>query len=476
MNSASLRRWVVTSVIVSILFAVGGAHAPVQARAGLGPAAEGAAVDLAKQLTSFMVEERFEEVAAHFGPRLEGALSASDLAAVWTSLPLQVGTLKDVGEPWVAATEPQVLVRTPLYFAAATMDLVFGFDSDFLLGTLVLAPHEPRPPAGPDTGATHDVGTSSGAAPPPVPAGDSTPPYADVQRFEEYELTFGVPGFPLGGTLTLPVGDGPFPAVVLVHGSGPHDRDETTGPNKPFRDLAWGLASRGVAVFRYDKRTLVHGAAMAADPVMTADDKVIIDAVEAARMLSARDDIGRVYIVGHSLGGMLAPYMALEAPHVSGLVLMAANARPLGTLILEQVDYLLSGHAVPGTEPMLQAMRADAQRLAAGDFDGVHALLGAPVHYWLDLESRDHVGTAAALPQPMLILHGGRDYQVTTTEFEMWKEALSHKHNVTFRLYPDLNHLFMSGVGPATPVEYGVPGFVAAEVIEDIAAWIHALD
>src|SRR5690606_9612075 len=136
---------------------------------------------------------------------------------------------------------------------------------------------------------------------------------------------------------------------------GPTDRDETALMNKPFRDLAWGLASRGIAVFRYDKRTYVHAQAMAADLDMTVDDETIVDAVEAVRMLRARDDISRVYVAGHSQGGKLAPYMALEEPGIDGIILLAANARSIGELTLAPIDYLLSGYAAPCTEAALEA-------------------------------------------------------------------------------------------------------------------------
>ena len=523
--------WALLVAAAAVLaVAAGGAAAHGQAAPsapGPGPEAgpeagpgESQVIALSQELVEAMMAGRFEDVTDRFGPAIAGALSPQELGAIWSSLPLQVGPLAAVGEPWLAAAEPLRLVRVPLYFEAAQLDLVFGFDDDLLLGTLVFVPHEPRPqaaperapepapalPSGADVSATSDAapaapageGESAGepgaapddrepgaavaeAAPEPEMAGGAPPrqapdgpPYADPSRFEEYELTFGLPEFPLGGTLTLPKGEGPFPAVVLVHGSGPHDRDETALMNKPFRDLAWGLASRGIAVFRYDKRTYVHAQAMAADPDMTVDDETIVDAVEAVRMLRARDDISRVYVAGHSQGGMLAPYMALEEPGIDGLILLAANARSIGELTLAQIDYLLSGYAAPGTEAALEAMRPEVERLVAGDLEGIDVLLGIPAGYWADFQNRDQTGVAAALPQPMLILQGARDYQVTVTDFELWQEALAHKDNAAYRLYPGLNHLFMPGEGPGTPLEYARPGFVAEEVIEDMAAWIHA--
>lgn len=469
---------VTCSLLTAVLvFGAIGGGVPALAQDGHSAPAAGAAIDMAHQLTTLLLAGELEEIVARFGPTMAGQLSADELGAVWASLPLQVGSLQDVGEPWIAGLEPFVFVRTPLHFEYVTLDLVYGFDAELLLGTLAFVPHEPQPEAG--TGST--TAAAPGNVRPEQAASEghddavvSVPPYANLDLFEEIELTFGLPQFPLPGTLTLPRGDGPFPAVVLVHGSGPQDRDETTGPNKPFRNLAWGLASRGIAVFRYDKRTLVHGAAMAVDPTMTVDDETIVDAVEAVRMLQERGDIAKIFIGGHSQGGMLAPYMALQEPSIDGLVLLAANARPIDTLIAEQFEYLLSIDVELDNEAMLRALLPDAQRLAARDFDGVDALLGIPVHYWIDFTSRDHVGVARELSQPMLILQGGRDYQVTVAEFELWQEELAGKPNVSFRLYPDLNHLFVPGEGEPSPMEYDIPGFVPEEVISDIANWIHA--
>src|SRR5206468_6047038 len=146
------------------------------------------------------------------------------------------------------------------------------------------------------------------AAPPPKEF--AVPPYAKPDSFVEESVTVGKDGeWPLPGTLTVPKGDGPFPAVILVHGSGPHDRDESIGPNKPFRDLAGGLASRGVAVLRYEKRTREHGAKMMAAAPITVKEEVLDDALAAVKLLRREKgvDAGRVYILGHSLATTKAP-------------------------------------------------------------------------------------------------------------------------------------------------------------------------
>jgi hypothetical protein len=98
--------------------------------------------------------------------------------------------------------------------------------------------------------------------------------------------------------------------------------------------------------------------------------------------------------------------------------------------------------------------------------------LGVTAAYWLDLRGYKPVEVAKLLRQPMLILQGGRDYQVTEADFNLWKQALSSRDDVVFKFYPDLSHLFTVGKGKATPGEYNTPGFVSETVVNDIAAWI----
>src|SRR5690606_19348563 len=127
----------------------------------------------------------------------------------------------------------------------------------------------------------------------------------------------------LPGTLALPKGKAPgagFPAVVLVHGSGPQDRDETVGANRPFLDIARGLAAQGIAVLRYDKRTQARPQDFAAGDY-TVDDETTNDAITAVAALGAAEGIDpdRIHVLGHSQGAMLAPRIAAHSGHVAGL-------------------------------------------------------------------------------------------------------------------------------------------------------------
>ena len=165
------------------------------------------------------------------------------------------------------------------------------------------------------------------------------PPYSKPDSFTEREVSFGAEGWKLPGTLSVPKGEGPFAAVVLVHGSGPHDRDQTIGPNKIFRDLAEGLASKGVAVLRYEKRTKVHGAKLIEVKTITVREEAIDDAVAAAALLASQPEVNpSAWSCRHSLGGYLAP-RSPTVGKLAGYISMAGNTRPLEDLVVEQSEY-----------------------------------------------------------------------------------------------------------------------------------------
>lgn len=287
--------------------------------------------------------------------------------------------------------------------------------------------------------------------------------------------------FKLPGLLTLPLDAKNVPVVILVHGSGPNDRDETVGAYKPFRDIAWGLAERGIASIRYDKRTKVYGAKFAPEGKADYDTETVDDALAAidlAQTIGAIDT-ARVYVLGHSLGAMLAPRIAERAEgRPAGIIMLAGNARPLEDLLVEQLEYVssLGTPLPPNMQPDAVQKQADnVKKIGTDAYDETIGLpLGVPQSYWAFSNAYHQVEVARRLALPMLILQGERDYQVTMEDFGIWQSALSKKPNVVLKSYPSLNHLFHEGQGKATPAEYmgggkAMPGYV----LDDIANWMN---
>jgi dienelactone hydrolase len=279
------------------------------------------------------------------------------------------------------------------------------------------------------------------------------------------------------GTLTLPRGTGPFPAAALLSGGGPFDRDGTAGPLKPLKDLAWGLATRGVASIRFDKVSAVHADVLAEMLEFTAADEYLRYARDAFRLLSQHPDIApdRIHLVGHSMGAKMAPRVAEAEPEIAGLVLLAADAIPMQRSAVRTVRYLVSLGLVPADAAL--AMERAAAVVDSPELSSSTATedlpLGYSGAYWLDLRSYDPVATAQKLTQPMLILQGARDYQVTEAEdLALWRTGLADRPDVDIRVYPTANHMFTPGTGPSTPAEYSTPANIEPEVVEDIVRWI----
>jgi len=307
------------------------------------------------------------------------------------------------------------------------------------------------------------------------------PPYVDRARFDERALRVGAGRWAIDGTLTIPRGKN-VPAVVLVHGSGPQDRDQTLGPNKPFKDLAWGLASRGVAVLRYDKRTHQHAAAVKAHigEALTLREETVDDALAAAQSVRGQPEIdsGRVFVLGYSLGGTAIPRIARRDRDLAGFVIMAGGAQPLEKSLIAQLEHVvtLDGKVSQAEKEILDKLRAQAELvrvLTAGSHVRPEQLpLSLPAPYWLDLKAHPLAALLRDERRPFLVVQGQRDYQVTAADLAIWRGALAGAE-ATFETYPDLNHLFAAGTGQSSPTEYQQPGHVAAEVVRDLAGWIH---
>ncbi|HUA32069.1 MAG TPA: alpha/beta fold hydrolase [Candidatus Binataceae bacterium] len=297
-------------------------------------------------------------------------------------------------------------------------------------------------------------------------AASSKPPsYIRAAAFTAREVEVDGGGAALGGTLTIPNGNGPFPGAVLVHGSGPNDRDENLEANHPFLDIAEGLSSSGIAVLRYDKRSRVHPELLKG----TVQTEVIDDAVAAVALLKHQPQVNpaRVFVVGHSLGALLAPEIAFRAK-AAGAIMLAPPGLPLEDIIARQARYpWVSPQGIPQADESARLIKAKA--LAPNQpVPGMHETAG----YFYDLDSRDEVGYARKLGKPILILHGTRDFQIVDEDIDVWRKGLASTPNVRIDELPGLNHLFIAGTGKPGPNEYMVPSYVAPEVIAKVSSFI----
>jgi alpha-beta hydrolase superfamily lysophospholipase len=292
------------------------------------------------------------------------------------------------------------------------------------------------------------------------------PAYSDPGTFTALEVTVGDDEWKLPGTLLMPKGAGPFSAVVLVQGSGGQDRDESVRAIKVFRDLAEGLATKGIAVLRYDSRKFVFRARCEADPEFTLTKESVEDAVRAAAVLRRQPGVepARIFVLGHSLGGYATPRIIAADPKLAGAIVMGGNSRPFGEVIRDQKEWEI------GLKP--EPTPADRARLDELRKNPEAALATWGAKYVADLRRYDPAAMARTSTIPMLVLQGERDFEITMRDFEGWKAGLAGRKGATLRSYPRLNHLFIAGEGKGTLAEYERPGHVEAEVVGDIAAWI----
>jgi dienelactone hydrolase len=389
---------------------------------------------------------------------MKRALPPKKLKEAWESITAQAGSYQRRLGTRTETQAPFTIVLVTCRFQTAPLDAKVVFDAADEVAGLFFLP------------GNHHAEESA------------TPPYANRSGFDEKDIMVGAGRWALPGTLSVPKGDGPFPAIVLVHGSGPHDRDETIGPNKPFRDLAWGLASKGIAALRYEKRTKHHAVlrSLAAKSGLTANEEAVDDALAAVDLLRRTPGIAKdkIYVLGHSLGGMLVPRIGLRGKQIAGLIVLAGTTRPLEDVILQQVDYLsmLDGQISDEEERHLDRLKQQAALVKSPtlsrDTPSTELPLGIPASYWLDLRGYDPVEEAKTLQHPLLILQGERDYQVTAADFDRWHNGLQGKQGVTFRTFPNLNHLLIKGKGRSEPAEYDIPGHVDEQVIRCIVAWL----
>lgn len=296
---------------------------------------------------------------------------------------------------------------------------------------------------------------------------------------KEIEVELGENRTPLNGIICSPKDIDGTPVVIFVHGSGQSDYDETIYNNKPFKDIAEGLAANGITSLRYNKRYFQHATSAPAD--ITIEDEVLDDVKLAIDFVKNYEGLenSKIFIIGHSLGGMLAPYIAQTNDEVDGIVCLAGSPRRLEDIILDQNIALLETTDNLTEEEKQNILDSQVipyvnmvKELKEGD-ESIY-LFNVPSIYWLSLNKIDTAEISKNLSIPMLILQGDADFQVfVENDFNLWKNILKDNDNAEFKLYANLNHLFMQTIGKKDVTEYQKKQHVDEQVITDIAEWIN---
>ncbi|MBP7461563.1 MAG: alpha/beta fold hydrolase [Candidatus Delongbacteria bacterium] len=412
---------------------------------------------ISTDIASALVKKNFQSVAKRFSPDLAKVLNPEIMENYWNSYVSTMGPFQRLGSVRSESEGKSEIYYVDCIYEKNQISLKIVYDSAFNVNGLSFTPKESQ-------------------------ANYQLPSYADSTSLTPEEVTLGHKGWELPGSLFLPAKDGKFPAVVLIHGSGPQDRYATIGPNKFFLDLAYGLVHQGFAVLCYEKRTRQYASRYADGTVrdITVKDETIDDAVAAGQFLKSHPRIkaDKIFLAGHSLGGMLIPRIDQQTSLFAGYVIMAAPARPLEDILLEQLNYAyaIDGELTAQDSAALADLKKKIEMVKSPALSSKTPITSLPYNtpagYWLDLRGYAPAQQAKLIRKPVLIVQGQRDYQTTYPDYKEWQAALQKNKNVTFKAYPDLNHLFMVGQGMSYPNEYNVPNHVDLQMISDMAKWM----
>ncbi len=405
----------------------------------------------AKEVIDLFKQEKFAEAYNQMSAIMKRKIDVEQLQGIWDGLIMQYDTIQSIGEPVVSEKDTFIVTVTPVHFNKTKLGLQLTFEpSHKICGIFIVPLTYPYQPAD----------------------------YVNTSRFYEVKKNVPDPAFPSEGVLTIPNGNKKVPLIIIVGGSGPTDKDLTMGSNKIYKDFAWGLAAKGIAVYRYDKRTFKFGAELAKNKNVTVNEEYLLDLKLIVKMLIKKDEIDakQIYIMGHSEGGYLLPYFAKNLSGIKGYLSLAGNYSKLTELIPKHISY--RAMQMKNIEEKNQILKEMPKALYARDRftkespdDSLPFGFTTAYLWYLNENSPQKIGKAL-MKKPVFFLQGARDYQVTPDELDLWKMTLAQSTEATFKMYPALNHIFLSGTGLSNPAEYEKPGNVPEEVINDIASWV----
>lgn len=401
------------------------------------------------QMAVEMAEGSFENVVKDFAKEIAKQLDQQSLEAAWKQTSGELGSYKTVNSSVFIQKGEKASVEIVLLYEKNGLKVTFMYDKNNKIEGLWLNYASPEQPL------------------------------AETKEYKEEAVKIGEGEMQVDGRLTLPKNVKNPPVVILVQGSGQTDMDETIGAqgNKPFQDIAYGLAEKGIASIRYNKRYYQHP--KLATEFVAIQEEVLND-VDLAIALANQDkrlNSDRIYILGHSLGGMLAPEIAYRNEHVSGIIVLAGTPRKLEDVILQQnkdAVNAMTDKTEQEKAAILEPVIQEIEKIRQTTPESQHTIiLGVNSEYWASLNQIDTPEILKEITIPMIILQGEEDFQISMKDdFQMWHQLLDGRENVEFKSYKGLNHLFMTSNGLKNIQEYNVKSKVEAIVINDISIWI----
>lgn len=409
--------------------------------------------DQAAEVVQWLIQNRSGKVYRSFNHELKDQISKKQFNQIYTGLIKVYGMPESSGQiTGDTSNGRENFTLTPLYFEKNLLTLSLGFDQKNKISSIFF-----------------------------LPQSYGLPDAARNIVFGKKQLTVQTDTFSLQGELIFPITSSPVPVVVLVHGSGPHDMDETIGPNKVFKDLALELAVQGIATFRYTKRSKAYPEAFAKGQEFTLDNETVDDALSAIALVSRQSEVdsNMIFLAGHSLGAYAAPIIASRSQQLTGIVMMASPNDQIYELIEEQLHYLFS---LDDEKPFLKKIllkraKKQTELLRNGEYKNLKKfeIVTAywPLVFFQDLSGYIPTQVVDSINLPTLIMQGKRDYQVPyESQFMQFNSALGDDTLVEFTVFEGLNHLFIYGEGPPTPTEYFLSGHVHPDVINAISGWV----
>lgn len=376
---------------------------------------------------TFLKEKNFEKTLTFLDASIKDKITIDFLSKTSSQLDTQLGAYQQI----ISVTNKDNAFSYYCQFANVSLDFEIKFKEDKILG-FFLKPHQ------------------------------------EINK-NDYKIKSGL--IDLKGTLLE--AENSAILVIFVHGSGPNDRDETIGPNKPFKDLAESFQKEGIASYRFDKRTRSNPETFTENS--TIEDEVLTDVVAVVNHFRNSDKFKnyKIIILGHSLGAFMMPKIA-NSVALDKAIMMAGNARALQDVIVDQYVYLNSLNPTKEGEAEIAKVKKEVSLLNSGKINtklkSDELPLGLSAKYWQSLLDYKPLVEVKKVAIPLLVLNGERDYQVTMKEFNLWKKTIKNT-NAKCISYPKLNHLFIAGEGKPNPEEYSVKGHVDKKVIQDIIAF-----